>query len=181
MKSMKPTAWTLALCVLGSLLGPLAQAQDARIEQAQRMETALLSPGRPAEDKGRDAARKPIQSVQFLGIKTGHTVIDVIAVGGWFTEVLSAAVGPSGKVYAQNPQFFVSHRTSRRPRRRATTDSATCRQSTASSRPPVSSASGRCGHGAEPARCLRPGRRGGGRRVCERCLRRLEAGRGASA
>ena len=34
MQSMKPTAWTLALCVLGSLLGPLAQAQDARIEQA---------------------------------------------------------------------------------------------------------------------------------------------------
>jgi predicted methyltransferase len=72
------------------------------------MEAALLSPGRPLEDKARDAARKPIQTVQFLGIKTGDTVIDVIAAGGWFTEVLSAAVGPSGKVLAQNPDFFVS-------------------------------------------------------------------------
>ena len=136
MRLMKPTTWTLALCVLGSLLGPLAQAQD---EQVARMETALLSPGRPAEDKERDAARKPIQTVQFLGIKTGETVIDVIAAGGWFTEVLSAAVGPSGKVLAQNPEFFVSRRISRRPRRRATTGSATCRQCTASSRPTVSS------------------------------------------
>jgi predicted methyltransferase len=91
--------------VVGSLLAPLAQAQD---EQVKRMETALLSPARPAEDKQRDASRRPIVTVQFLGIETGDTVIDVIAAGGWFTEVLSAAVGPTGKVLAQNPQFFVS-------------------------------------------------------------------------
>ena len=105
MRLMKPTTWTLALGVLGSLFCPLAQAQN---EQAARMETALLSPERPFEDKQRDAARKPIQTVQFLGLETGDTVIDVIAAGGWFTEVLSAAVGPSGKVLAQNPDFFVS-------------------------------------------------------------------------
>jgi len=105
MRFVKPTMWTLALCMLGSALGSLAQAQD---EQAARMRTALAAPGRPAEDKDRDAVRKPIETVQFLGIKTGQTVIDVIAAGGWFTEVLSAAVGPSGKVLAQNPEFFVS-------------------------------------------------------------------------
>jgi predicted methyltransferase len=105
MRLTKPTIWTLALGVLGSLFCPLAQAQN---EQAARMETLLLSPARPFEDKERDATRKPIQTVQVLGIETGDTVIDVIAAGGWFTEVLSAAVGPSGKVLAQNPEFFVS-------------------------------------------------------------------------
>jgi predicted methyltransferase len=105
MRLMKPMAWTLALGVLGNLFCPLAQAQN---EQTTRMETALLSPERPFEDKERDASRRPIQTVQFLGIETGDTVIDVIAAGGWFTEVLSAAVGPSGKVLAQNPAFFVS-------------------------------------------------------------------------
>jgi predicted methyltransferase len=96
---------SLALCVVVSTLAPLAQAQD---EQTARMRTALAAPARPAEDKERDAVRKPIETVQFLGIETGDTVIDVIAAGGWFTEVLSAAVGPSGKVLAQNPDFFVS-------------------------------------------------------------------------
>jgi predicted methyltransferase len=105
MKLVKPTTWTLALCVIGTALGGLAQGQD---EQAARMRTALAAPGRPAEDKERDAVRKPIETVQFLGVETGDTVIDVIAAGGWFTEVLSSAVGPSGKVLAQNPQFFVS-------------------------------------------------------------------------
>ena len=36
------------------------------------------------------------------------TALDVFAVGGWYTEVLSAAVGPAGKVYSQNPAFFTS-------------------------------------------------------------------------
>jgi len=72
------------------------------------MRAALASPDRPAEDKDRDAVRKPIETVQFVGIETGQTVIDVVAAGGWFTEVLSAAVGPSGKVLAQNPEFFVN-------------------------------------------------------------------------
>jgi predicted methyltransferase len=99
------TTWTLAVCLLSSALGGLAQAQD---EQAARMRSALAAPARPAEDKERDAVRKPIETVQFLGIETGQTVIDVIAAGGWFTEVLSAAVGPTGKVLAQNPEFFVS-------------------------------------------------------------------------
>jgi predicted methyltransferase len=105
MQLVKPTFCTLAVCALGGLLGGVAAAQD---EQAARMTTALTAPTRPAEDKERDPARKPIQTVQFLRIETGDTVIDAIAAGGWFTEVLSAAVGPSGKVLAQNPQFFVS-------------------------------------------------------------------------
>jgi predicted methyltransferase len=105
MRLARQAARTLALCVFGAALGTVAQAQD---EQATRMKTALASPGRPQADKDRDAARKPIESVQFLGIKTGQSVIDVFAFGGWFTEVLSAAVGPTGKVYGQNPDFLTS-------------------------------------------------------------------------
>jgi len=84
----------------------VSSVANAQNEQVTRMKAALASPDRPAKDKDRDAARKPIETVQFAGIKTGQTVLEVIAVGGWFTEVLSAAVGPTGKVYAQNPTFF---------------------------------------------------------------------------
>jgi predicted methyltransferase len=103
MRFVKQTSWALALCVLGGALSSVANAQN---EQVTRMKAALASPDRPAKDKDRDAARKPIETVQFAGIKTGQTVLEVIAVGGWFTEVLSAAVGPTGQVYAQNPTIF---------------------------------------------------------------------------
>jgi predicted methyltransferase len=56
---------------------------------------------RPDADKARDAARKPKETVTELGIQEGWTVVDVAAGGGWFTRVLSAAVGPKGKVKAQ--------------------------------------------------------------------------------
>src|SRR3954466_12886738 len=87
-------------------LGALAQVAHAQDEQTTRMRAALASPERSQENKARDAARKPIESVQFLGIKTGDTVVDMIAENGWFTEVLSAAVGPKGHVYMQNPPFL---------------------------------------------------------------------------
>ena len=105
MRLSKLATCALAVCVLGAALAPIARAQD---EQATRMMAALTSTDRPSEDRERDVSRKPIQTVQFLGIETGDTVIDAIAAGGWFTEVLSAAVGPTGKVLAQNPPFFVS-------------------------------------------------------------------------
>jgi predicted methyltransferase len=97
-------AWMSAAVVLSGVVGASAYAQD---DQVARMRTALAASARPAADKERDAVRKPIETVQFLGIRSGQTVIDVIAAGGWFTEVLSAAVGPTGKVLAQNPDFFV--------------------------------------------------------------------------
>ncbi len=84
----------------------LAQVAHAQDEQVARMRAALAAPERSQENKARDAARKPIETVKFLGIKTGDTVVDMIAETGWVTEVLSAAVGPKGHVYMQNPPFL---------------------------------------------------------------------------
>ena len=89
MRFAKQAAWTIAMCIACGAFISAAQAQD---EQAARMKTALASPDRPDKDKARDAARKPIETVQFAGIKTGQTVIEMVAVGNWFTQVLSAAV-----------------------------------------------------------------------------------------
>jgi predicted methyltransferase len=61
----------------------------------------LQSDARPAEDRARDGARRPYQVLQKLGIDEGMTVVDVGAGGGWYTRVLSAAVGPRGKVISQ--------------------------------------------------------------------------------
>jgi predicted methyltransferase len=91
---------TLLLCCTS------VQASQAQDEQATRMRAALSAPERSAENKSRDEGRKPIETVQFFGIKTGDTAVDMIAESGWFTEVLSAAVGPRGHVYMQNPAFM---------------------------------------------------------------------------
>ena len=71
---------------------------------------ALASGDRAAEDRARDAGRKPAEVVAFLGIGSGMTVMDLIAAGGYYTELLSLAVGPTGRVYAQNPPRVLQFR-----------------------------------------------------------------------
>lgn len=81
------------LCVLGFASSAMAVAPDFMDK--------LAAESRPAEDRARDGARRPYQVMQLLGVEEGMTVVDVGAGGGWYTRVLSAAVGPSGKVIAQ--------------------------------------------------------------------------------
>lgn len=84
----------------------LAMAGPANADLAPGFDEALAAPQRPQEDKDRDAMRKPRQVLEFAGIGAGQRVLDMIAGGGWYTEVLSAAVGPEGHVISQNvPRF----------------------------------------------------------------------------
>jgi predicted methyltransferase len=87
------------------LTGPVARAGDTG-----NLAGTLASPDRPEADRARDAGRRPADVVAFLGIEPGMTAIDLIAAGGYYTEVLSLAVGPKGKVYAQNPSFVLNYR-----------------------------------------------------------------------
>jgi predicted methyltransferase len=92
-------------CILAA---PPPPAQGAEANEA--LAAALASPGRPEGDRERDAGRKPTDVIAFLGIEPGMTVIDLVAAGGYYTEVLSGAVGPTGKVYAQNGAFVLKIR-----------------------------------------------------------------------
>lgn len=67
-----------------------------------RLSAALGSSSRSDADKALDAARQPVAVLRFLGVEEGMTVLDIMASGGWYTEVLSLAVGPQGKVLMHN-------------------------------------------------------------------------------
>jgi predicted methyltransferase len=79
----------------------VALASAAFADLAPDFMEKLTADSRPQEDKVRDGARRPYQVMQLLGVDAGMTAVDVGAAGGWFTRVLSAAVGPEGKVIAQ--------------------------------------------------------------------------------
>lgn len=71
---------------------------------------ALAAGERPAADLARDAGRKPAEVIAFLGVEPGMTALDLLASGGYYTEVLSVAVGPTGRVYAQNVEYLLKLR-----------------------------------------------------------------------
>ena len=90
----------LAVCVLQS--GAATKDVSAKPWTANELSKALASSARPQADRDRDADRKPAQLMSFFGVAKGMTTMDVIGLDGYLTEVLSVAVGPSGKVYLQN-------------------------------------------------------------------------------
>lgn len=77
---------------------------------APSLEASLKDPGRASSDQARDAGRKPAEIMDFLGVNSGMTVIDLLAAGGYYTEVLSLAVGDTGRVYAHNNEFLLKMR-----------------------------------------------------------------------
>ena len=73
------------------LAGSLVAAPNIAVaDLANGFDNALSAAERSAEDRARDAARKPKLVLEFLGIGAGMTVLDVAAGAGWYTEVLSA-------------------------------------------------------------------------------------------
>jgi predicted methyltransferase len=61
---------------------------------------AVADSARPAEDRQRDTDRKPAETLAFAGVKPGDTVVELAPGRGYYTRLLSAVVGPKGKVYA---------------------------------------------------------------------------------
>jgi predicted methyltransferase len=58
--------------------------------------------GRSESDKERDATDKPAEVLRLGGIKPGMTVLDFLAGAGYYSELLSYIVGPTGHVVMYN-------------------------------------------------------------------------------
>ena len=62
---------------------------------------------RSEADLQRDATSKPFEVLEFFGVEPGMTVLDFLAGGGYYSEVLSQLVGEEGKVYLHNNAAYM--------------------------------------------------------------------------
>lgn len=69
-------------------------------------DAAVADERRPAADRLDDGRRKPAQALAFFEVAPGMAVFELEAGAGWYTELLSHAVGPQGSVAMQNPASF---------------------------------------------------------------------------
>jgi predicted methyltransferase len=90
---------------LGACTGPAAlspgPAQAAALSPA-RIAEIVASPDRSSADRGNDLRRKPAEMLGFIGVRPGMVALDLSAGGGYTTELLARAAGPTGRVYAQS-------------------------------------------------------------------------------
>jgi predicted methyltransferase len=69
--------------------------------------TAVAAADRSEADRALDAGRQPAEMLAFFGIGPGMRVAEIGAGTGYTTELLARAVGPTGRVYGQNPKFIL--------------------------------------------------------------------------
>src|SRR5471032_3072394 len=90
----------LPILALGLCL--LASVASAQTLSPQQIKDIVASPDRSAGDRTNDRRRKPERMLEFIAVHPGSTALDLSAAGGYTTELLARAIGPSGKVYGQS-------------------------------------------------------------------------------
>ena len=95
---------TLMLGIAGALLAQVAEKANENYRSPEvraKIAASIASPDR-------DARQKPTELVAVLGLKPGMTVVDLGTAAGYMLPHLSKAVGPKGKVIAQDiyPDFL---------------------------------------------------------------------------
>lgn len=61
---------------------------------------ALQHEARTEQNKKRDAARKPLETLSFFEVTPQKTVVEVWPGSGWYTEILAPLLAEKGKLYA---------------------------------------------------------------------------------
>jgi predicted methyltransferase len=92
---------TLALAACSSPGPP--QAPQAPVLSQARIAEIVASPDRSEADRRNDARRKPREMLAFIGVRPGMVALDLSAAGGYTTELIARATGPTGRVYGQSP------------------------------------------------------------------------------
>jgi len=82
-----------------TLLLFLAVGAQAANEIDSKVEAALAAESRPQMDRDRDWNRKPLETLNFFGMKDNMRVLELLPGGGWYTRVLAPALAENGKLY----------------------------------------------------------------------------------
>lgn len=88
-------------------IGGASGLATTSIDVPAHIQQSVDNSERPAEDRGRDADRKPAEVLSLAGIEPGMSVIDLMAGRGYYTEILASAVGPDGHVLSQNNAYVI--------------------------------------------------------------------------
>jgi predicted methyltransferase len=77
----------LAACTVGPLWAEVPEALLQAVD------------ARSAEDRARDGARHPAETLDFFKVEPGMTVVEALPGGGWYTRILAPYLGGEGALY----------------------------------------------------------------------------------
>lgn len=92
----------VAALAVALLVSCAAHHKCSKCEAKGHSIAAVAHEARPAEDRARDADRRPVAILEFAGIERGSRVLDLASGGGYYAEILANAVGSEGSLTVHN-------------------------------------------------------------------------------
>jgi predicted methyltransferase len=95
----KPEAHLATLLVAAILLWmPAAFAADFDATKS-KLEAAMKSELRTEAETDRDRNRKPVETLEFFGLRDNMKVVELLPGGGWYTKLLAPTLADDGDFY----------------------------------------------------------------------------------
>ena len=86
------------LCVLILIGATVAVADDFDAVET-KLKAAMAADIRTDAEKERDRNRRPIQTLEFFGLRDDMAIIELLPGGGWYTKLLAPVVKENGQYY----------------------------------------------------------------------------------
>jgi predicted methyltransferase len=86
------------LSILLLMSASLVMADDFDAVEA-KLKAAMESEIRTDAEKERDRNRKPVQTLEFFGLRDNMKIVELLPGGGWYTKLLAPVVAENGEFY----------------------------------------------------------------------------------
>lgn len=89
--------WHLGWVILFGGVGPWAPAMAETIDSL--LDRAIAGEHRDPANRERDGYRHPKETLKFMGLQPGMTVVEIWPAAGWYTEILAPVLREGGTYY----------------------------------------------------------------------------------
>ena len=93
---MRYIKWVVAAALLSGGVSALAADFDAT---KAKIEAAMASSERSEVEVARDKNRKPLETLEFFGLRDDMKVVELLPGGGWYTKLLAPTLEENGELY----------------------------------------------------------------------------------
>lgn len=92
------SAVALTAVLFTVLCGAPAFAADFDVVKS-KLKTAMAAETRTEAETARDANRRPVQTLEFFGLRDNMKVVELLPGGGWYTKLLAPVLAENGEFY----------------------------------------------------------------------------------
>lgn len=94
-----------------ALLLGASDTASAQSDDTARLQALISAEHRSADNIARNAARHPVETLQFFGLASGQTVVEILPGGGWYSEIIAPFLNGNGVYYAAHfsPNSHISY------------------------------------------------------------------------